>query len=201
VREQERAARARLGISPADFVVGSVGRLEPQKRFDLLIEVIARVHKERPDVRLLIAGDGTLRRELESRAAAAGLRERCTLLGHTSDVAGLHHAFDLFVQSSDYEGTPNAVLEAMAMETPVVATDAGGTAELVIDGVHGRIVPRGSAQRLSHAVLELMASPGQRGQYVSAARLRVEGDLSFSARMQKIHKLYRGLPHARIEAV
>jgi glycosyltransferase involved in cell wall biosynthesis len=201
VPEQECAARARLGISPGDFVVGSVGRLEPQKRFDLLIEAIASLLQERPDVRLLIAGDGTLRTELESRAAATGLRERCTLLGHTSDIAGLHHAFDLFVQSSDYEGTPNAVLEAMAMETPIVATDAGGTAELVIDGVHGRIVPRGSAERLSDAVLELMSSPGQRAQYVSAARLRVEGELSFSARMQKIHGLYRGLPHARTEAV
>jgi glycosyltransferase involved in cell wall biosynthesis len=201
VPEQECEARARLGISPGDFVVGSVGRLEPQKRFDLLIEAIARVRQERPDVRLLIAGDGSMRTELESRAAAAGLRECCTLLGHTADVAGLHHAFDLFVQSSDYEGTPNAVLEAMAMATPVVATDAGGTAEIVIDGVHGRIIPRGSAEPLANAVLELMASPGHRAQYVAAARLRVEGELSFSARMQKIHRLYRDLPPARTEAV
>lgn len=198
---QECAARARLGISQGDFVVGSVGRLEPQKRFDLLIEAIARLHQERPNVRLLIAGDGTMRRELESRAEATGLREHCMLLGHTPDIPGLHHAFDLFVQSSDYEGTPNAVLEAMAMETPVVATDAGGTGELVIDGVHGRIVPRGSAARLADAILELMTSPSQRAQYVSAARLRVEGELSFSARMQKIHSLYRDLPHARTEAV
>lgn len=198
--EQECAARARLGISPGDLVVGSVGRLEPQKRFDLLIEAIARLHQQRPDVRLLIAGEGTMRGQLESRAEATGLRERCMLLGHTSDIPGLHHAFDMFVQSSDYEGTPNAVLEAMAMGTPVVATDAGGTAELVIDGVHGRIVPRGSAPRLADAILELMTSPGRRAQYVSAARLRVEGELSFSARMQKIHALYRDL-HARTEAV
>jgi glycosyltransferase involved in cell wall biosynthesis len=107
----------------------------------------------------------------------------------------------LFVQSSDYEGTPNAVLEAMAMETPVVATDAGGTAELVIDGVHGRIVPRGSADRLSDAVLELMESPERRTDYVSAARRRVEGELSFSARMQKIHSLYRALPNARTDTM
>ena len=103
----------------------------------------------------------------------------------------------MFVQSSDYEGTPNAVLEAMAMETPVVATDAGGTAELVIDGVHGRIVPRGSADGLSGAILELMESPDRRAQYVSAARRRVEGELSFSARMQTIHSLYRSLSNAR----
>jgi glycosyltransferase involved in cell wall biosynthesis len=201
VPEHEHAARARLGISPEDFVVGSVGRLEPQKRFDLLIEAVAGLYQRRPDVRLVIAGDGSMRRELESRAAATGLRERCALLGHTPDVAGLHHAFDLFVQSSDYEGTPNAVLEAMAMETPVVATDAGGTAELVIDGVHGRIVPPGSGEQLSDAVLELMVSPERRAQYVSAARRRVEGELSFSARMQKIHSLYRDLPHLRSEAM
>jgi glycosyltransferase involved in cell wall biosynthesis len=201
VREQECAARARLGISPGDFVVGSVGRLEPQKRFDLLIEATARLHQRRPDVRLLIAGDGTLRKDLEARAGATGLGERCVLLGHTSDVAGLHHAFDLFVQSSDYEGTPNAVLEAMAMETAVVATDAGGTAELVIDGVHGRIVPRGSADQLAGAMLELMESPDRRAQYVSAARRRVEGELSFSARMERIHSLYRSLPNARTDVM
>lgn len=196
-RERESSIRATLGVAPADFVIGSVGRLEPQKRFDVLIDAIAIVRRQRPDVRLIIVGEGSLRQQLLTRAAAAGLGDRCTLLGHRTDVAELHHAFDLFVQSSDYEGTPNAVLEALAMETPVVATDAGGTAELVTGGVHGRIVRRGSPAIVAEAVLELMASPTTRASYAAAGRRRVEEQLSFAARTDRVHELYRDLFRAR----
>ena len=106
-----------------------------------------------PALRLVIAGDGSLRGDLEAACAhARRLDDCCRLTGHVDDVASVHHALDLFVQSSDYEGTPNAVLEAMAFETPLVATDAGGTAELVTDGVHGLVVPAGSPDRLYDAL-------------------------------------------------
>jgi glycosyltransferase involved in cell wall biosynthesis len=190
-RERESDIRASLGIGPRDFVIGSVGRLEPQKRFDVLIDAVATVSHHRPEARLIIAGDGSMRQELMTRARAAGLGDRCTLLGHRSDIVELHHAFDLFAQSSDYEGTPNAVLEALAMETPVVATDAGGTAELVTDGVEGRVVPRGSSELLARAIVELMQSPIARAGYAVAGRQRVETALSFAARTDKVHQLYR----------
>lgn len=70
-----------------------------------------------------------------------GLGDSCRFLGHCADVRDFYHALDLFVQSSEYEGTPNVVLEAMALEVPVVATDVGGTAELVEHEVHGLIAP------------------------------------------------------------
>src|SRR5207253_1747453 len=84
------------------------------------------------------AGFGSLRDTLAAQAAQM-LPDACRLLGHCDDIVAVHHASDLFVQSSDYEGTSNAVLEAMALETPVVATAAGGTAEIVADNVHGLI--------------------------------------------------------------
>ena len=201
VPERRAPARASLGIDPGDFVLGGVGRLERQKRFDLLIEAAARLQRRWPNLRLLIAGDGTLRSELESCAGTSGLGERCRLLGHMSDVVTFHHALDLFVQSSDYEGTPNAVLEAMAMETPVIATDAGGTAELVSDGVHGRVIQRGSAVVLAGAIEELLASGETRQRFARQARSRVEQELSFAARMRKIHAIYRELASMRPQAV
>jgi glycosyltransferase involved in cell wall biosynthesis len=106
-------------------------------------------------------------------------------------VIPLHHAFDLFVQSSDYEGTPNSVLEAMAMETPIVATEAGGTAELVHDGIHGRIIPVGRTDKLRHAIDAALLDPAATRRMVTRARQRVEGDLSFESRVRRVEHIYQ----------
>ena len=189
-RSQIAAARAALGLQPDDIAIGAVGRLEPQKRFDLLIEAFAAVHASRPNTRLFIVGDGSLRDPLAHQVRSLGLDNCCTLVGHTEDVRPSHHAFDLFVQSSDYEGTPNAVLEALALETPVVATDAGGTAELMHDGVHGRIVPVGRVDRLIHAVQQALGDPVGARTMADRARSRVEGELSFEARVRRVETIY-----------
>ncbi len=189
-REHEAAARVHFGVAPGEIVIGAAGRLEPQKRFDLLLQAFAQVQRARPETRLLIAGEGGLRSTLESLRAQLGLRGVCRLLGHCDDITTLHHALDLFVQSSKYEGTPNVVLEAMALETPVVATSVGGTAELIEDGVHGLLVPPGDTARLAKAIEQALARPGQRA---AAARARVEGPLSFAARMRKVEAIYEEL--------
>ena len=112
------------------------------------------------------------------------------MTGHVTDVIGLHHAFDLFVQSSDYEGTPNSVLEAMAMETPIVATEAGGTAELVHDGEHGRIIPIGNVDRLIEGMESALTDPTTARAMADRARLRVQGELSFEARVRRVEGIY-----------
>jgi glycosyltransferase involved in cell wall biosynthesis len=99
----------------------------------------------------------------------------------------------LFVQSSDYEGTPNAVLEAMAMKTPIVATDAGGTAELVTDQSEALLVPRDNALQLASAIETAMRHPIQTARRVSEARRRVENELSFDRRMATLEEIYREL--------
>jgi glycosyltransferase involved in cell wall biosynthesis len=200
-RARDAAAREALGVGPGQFVIGAVGRLEPQKRFDLLIDAFAELrrgrwsqpHRERPDLRLRIAGDGSLKADLQRRIDDAGLADVARLTGHTDDVAGFHHALDLFVQSSDYEGTPNAVLEAMAFETPLVATSAGGTAELVENGVHGLVIPPGDEPTLSRAIAAALNDAPARQQWAAAARRRVETDLSFETRMRKLERIYERL--------
>ena len=193
----EPIARRALGLSADDVVIGSIGRLEPQKRFDLLIDAVAAVRTAHPRVRLVLAGDGSLRSALESQAQRVLGDDGCRLLGHRSDVADLHHAFDLFVQSSDYEGTPNAVLEAMALETALVATDAGGTAELAVDGVHGRIVPCGDAGALTRAIDAALDDRDGTARMTAAARSRVERELSFDARMRALECIYEQLADSR----
>jgi glycosyltransferase involved in cell wall biosynthesis len=194
-RRQE--VRAALGLAPGDLVVGSVGRLEPQKRFDLLLAAFARLRGRFPRVRLLIAGEGSARPVLEAAMRDLGLDGGCRLLGHRDDAADLHHAFDLFVQSSDYEGTPYVVLEAMAMGTPVVATAAGGTGELIEDGIHGLLVPSGDARLLAEAMERALADRDATASRAAAARARVEGPLSFAARMRRVEAIYEELAASR----
>jgi glycosyltransferase involved in cell wall biosynthesis len=128
-----------------------------------------------------------------------GLGDSCRLLGNRTDIADLHHTFDVFVQSSDYEGTPNAVLEAMAFESPVVATSAGGTAEIIRDGIDGLIVPIGDvapspARFGPFCTIHLRLAPARR------RRRRVETDLSFETRMNAVEAIYDDLFQRRSRA-
>jgi len=192
-RSLEHETRARLGLAPGHLVIGSVGRLEPQKRFDLLLDAVAALRPRYPALRCVIAGDGSSKDALARQIDTLGLGDICTLLGHRDDVSTIHHAFDLYVQSSDYEGTPNAVLEAMALETPVVATDVGGTSELIVNGTDGIIVPPAITERLVSAIDAALADPAARRGYAAAARRRVETDLSFETRMAAVEAIYTDL--------
>src|SRR6202007_2439312 len=93
---REAGIRAALGLDPSAYVIGAVGRLEPQKRFDLLVDAFASVPRRWPHLRLLAPGDGSLRATLQTQIDRLALGSACVLLGQRSDVADLHHAFDLF---------------------------------------------------------------------------------------------------------
>jgi glycosyltransferase involved in cell wall biosynthesis len=189
-RRLETNARAALGIAPGDIVVGAIGRLEPQKRFDVLIEACASLRERFPALRLFIAGAGSQHEALRALAARRLPGNACELLGHRADVTTLHHAFDLYAQSSDYEGTPNSVLEAMALETPLVATAAGGTAEIAEHDVHGLVTPCGSASALAGAIERALLEGEATADRVARARRRVETILSFDQRLAAVESMY-----------
>jgi len=189
--------REHFGIPAAAPVLGAIGRLESEKRFDLLLEIAAAL-ESRPFV--VVAGEGSLRPALEQQAAALGIAERVKLLGHRRDAADVHHVFDVYVQTSDTEGIPNALLEAMAVGVGVVATDVGGTRELITDGVHGRLAPRRDVAALTAAVRETLNDPQSSAARVKAARARVEHEFSFSARLAIIENVYRELARCRTAA-
>jgi glycosyltransferase involved in cell wall biosynthesis len=191
------SARAKYGVSEHDVVIGAVGRLEVQKRFDLLIQAVATLRKRHSQIRLLVAGDGSLREDLESLVTRQGLGGVCRLVGQVDDVVEFHHALDLLVQSSEYEGTPNVVLEAMAMETPVIATDVGGTAELMRSSIEGIIVPSGDVPALVGAIGGVVSDPGGARKRAEAARRRVELELSFESRLRRLEDIYRELAARR----
>ena len=195
-------ARLTLGASPGDFVIGAVGRLEAEKRYDLLIEAAGELHDWGRAVRVVIIGEGSERPRLEALAAERGFgsADRCRLPGHRTDVSRVCQGFDVFVQSSDDEGTSNALLEAMALEVPIVATAVGGTSDLVTDGIHARLVPPGDEAALAEAIEYTMIDRDATTARVRRARARVEGPLSFAARNRSLEEIYEELVAERASA-
>ena len=198
VQGREEEVRSALALGADDIVIGAVGRTERQKRFDILLDVVADLRKRRPNLRVVVVGDGSLRPALEAQACRLGLGSTALFLGQRTDVPDLHHAFDLLVQSSEYEGTPNIVLEAMALETPIVATDVGGTRDLTQNEVHALIVPPRDPPALAAAISRAIDDPAATAARVRAARDRVEGPLSFENRMRTVEGIYEELVAADV---
>jgi glycosyltransferase involved in cell wall biosynthesis len=157
-----------LGTGP---VVGFVGRLTPQKDPVAFVRTLATLRASRPDVQGLVVGDGPLRSTVEDVARALGVT--CRFVGERDDVTALFALVDVFLLTSVSEGFPFVVLEAMAMERPVVATAVNGVPEIVEDGVTGVLVARGDVDGMARALLGMLASPGAARAMGRAGRRRV----------------------------
>jgi glycosyltransferase involved in cell wall biosynthesis len=155
--------------------VMGMGRLEPEKGFDVLISAFARLAAEFPDWGLVILGEGGQRAKLESMAAEVGLKDRVRLPGVVDDPFSLLKQADLFVLSSRSEGFGNALVEAMACGLPVIATQCWSRSPgLVRDGVDGILVPPEDVDALATAMAELMADEARRGRLAAEAAGSVE---------------------------
>jgi glycosyltransferase involved in cell wall biosynthesis len=189
--------RREWGVGDGDRVIGSLGRLDPEKRLDLLIEAFATVAASRREVRLVVAGSGPLRARLEEDARRLGVLDRCRFLGHRADAEDVHRGFDVFVQTSDTEESPYSLLEAMASGTPVVATAVGETPAAVRDGIDGLLVARGDARALARAIEETLGSPAPAAIRASSARERVMAERSLRAREEHLAEHYRAVLDGR----
>lgn len=193
--------RNALGLLPGEIALGGIGRLEPQKRFDILLRALALLLPEQPFLRLFLVGEGSSRNELERLARELSVAHACRFLGHRGDLDRIYPALDVLIQSSDYEGTSNVVLEAMAFETPIIATDVGGTTELVRDGVHALVIPPRNLEMLADAIMRTQRDSDATRARVAAARARVEGELSFDTRMETVEGIYEELMAARHRSI
>ncbi|WP_169945919.1 glycosyltransferase [Microbispora sp. H11081] len=162
--QRRRAAEASLlrrecGVPEDAFVLACVANFRPQKNHRLLVRAAAEVVRRRPDALFLLAGDGPLREEVVREVAARGLGEHVRVLGRFPHAARLVAAADLLVLSSDYEGLPVVVMEALAAGVPVVSTRVGGVPDLVVSGRNGILTEPGSASGLAGAIVSAM-EPG-----------------------------------------
>ncbi|MBX7134662.1 MAG: glycosyltransferase [Fimbriimonadaceae bacterium] len=150
--------REAAGWPPEAKLVGIVGRLVPIKDVDTFIEAAYRISSATDDVRFAVIGDGEERTRLETRAKAL-LRDRIHFFGWKKDTAAVFGDLDIVVNTSLNEGTPVALIEALAAGRPVVATAIGGTPDLLEGGRFGALVPAGSAERTAQAIEAVLSSP------------------------------------------
>jgi glycosyltransferase involved in cell wall biosynthesis len=192
-----RDTRADLGIAPDAPVVCSVGALRAQKAHEVLIEAAVALRREHPGLRVLIAGEGPQHRELQALLDRLGMNDTVTLLGRRMDVPDLLWIADVAVCSSNFEGSPLAVMEFMEAERPIVATAVGGVPDLIDDGVHGLLVPPGDPGSLARAIGELLRDP-ERGRTMGRhARERRRREFDLDVMVAKVEALYEELLGAR----
>jgi glycosyltransferase involved in cell wall biosynthesis len=168
-----------------------VARLSPEKGIDTLIRAAGTVVRNDSTFQLEIAGDGACRTELTELIAALGLQQHVRLLGQVSDVSSLLARASLFVLPSLSEGVPLTILEAMARGLPVLATRVGGTAEAVIDGTTGVLVPPVDAAALGAALLRIRGEAGWARELGLAGRRRVEQNFDVRVMVGRYEALYR----------
>lgn len=186
-------AKQRLGIAPNRLVVGAVGRLSSEKGFDLLIQAIGRLVEQHVDLQLVVVGEGDQRATLEHEVVRLGLTDRVLLAGYQSDTLAWYQAMDVYCLSSLTEGLPNVVLEAMALEVPVVATKVAGVPGLLGHGGSGVLVEPGDVAALTAALAGLLADAAARRRFGEAGRQTIESNYSFAKRMEKIRLVYEQL--------
>ena len=174
------------------LVFGFVGRMVPVKNLPMLLEAFAAVHRTLPAVRLLLVGDGDERPRLEAQAARQGLRQHVDFAGWRGDLAAVYREMDALVLTSVNEGTPVAVIEAMAAGLPVIATDVGGVADVVQHGATGLLVPSGDSARLAASMIDLATRSEERHRLGRAARESVRERYSSDRLVSDVAALYTG---------
>lgn len=190
------SAMTRAHTDPQLPVIVTVGNIRPVKGHDVFLRAAALVARKFPQARFGIAGevlDPDFYAELQRLAEELGIQQQVSFAGGITDLPMYLRAASLFVLPSRSEGFSNAIVEAMAAGLPVVATDVGGNAEAVVDGVTGRIVPPENVEALAAAMLELLENPNRAKQMAEAGRERVAERFTTEAMMKQLTAAYHGL--------
>ena len=173
-RHDRGALRHELGLDPGVPLVGIVGRLTPIKNHRLFLTAAAALRAVRPDLHFVIVGDGELGPEIRAWVRRLDLSSSVTFTGWRHDLSRIYADLDVLVSCSKSEGTPFAIIEAMAAECPVVATAVGGVPDLLDDRVTGLLVPPGQPAPLVAAILRLVNDPGFARVLARSAAARAE---------------------------
>jgi glycosyltransferase involved in cell wall biosynthesis len=186
-------AKNRLGIPPECPVVGAVGRLEPIKRLDLFLAAAQRIAANLPSARFVIAGEGNEEARLRRLAADLELGNSVVFLGHREDVYDVLRAMDVLVLSSDHEGLPTSLLEALYLRVPVVARRVGGIPEVIEDGVSGFLTNSADPSALAEMCRFLLANENLRRQSAAEGARIVEQRFSIERAAREMAALYQRL--------
>jgi glycosyltransferase involved in cell wall biosynthesis len=193
--EARRILRAELQIPPDALVIGTVGRLAAIKNQPLLVRAAAQALS--PNVHLVLVGEGPHRHEVEQAIGKLVQPQSVHLLGQRLDVARLLPGFDVFALTSDSEGLPMVVLEAMACAVPVVSTAVGGIPDVLQEDVTGYLVPKGDERALATRLETLLADANARARIGATAREFCVRHYSWTAMRDRYESLYMALRTGR----
>ncbi len=173
---------------PGKKIIYSAGRLSEQKGFTWLIEAAAILKKTRNDLIFAISGEGKLEADLKKQVANASLEDSFIFMGFTDNIYPYLKGCDLFVLASLFEGMPNVVMEAMAMQKPVIATDVNGARELMVDGKTGIIVPPKQPEALAAAIEKIIDNPEILAEFGKFGYERVTHEFTMNAMGNKLEE-------------
>jgi glycosyltransferase involved in cell wall biosynthesis len=183
--------REGLGIGDSEKMLLTIGRLHPQKGINYLLDSLSSMLQlSTHGIRLVIVGEGELEEKLKRQTQEQGLAEHVIFTGRRQDIPELLTAADLFVLASLWEGLPLVVLEAMAAELPIVATDVGGTAEAIIDGTSGLLVPPANSEKLAEKILTLLNDESLGQTLARNGLVKVKEEFSASSVAERFENLY-----------
>jgi glycosyltransferase involved in cell wall biosynthesis len=192
-RGRLRAELGSRGVDARTPLVGIVGRLAPIKAHEVLLQAAAELRRQVPAAQFVVVGDGERRLELERLAAGLGLGQTIHFLGWRSDLAAIYADLDVLALTSDNEGMPTTIIEAMASAVPVVATDVGGVRSLVADGETGLLVPRRDAAAVAAACARLLSDAALRWRMGRAARAAAYPRYDIATLLNTMSTLYANL--------
>lgn len=184
-------SQARTGLSSEQFIVGTVGALEPEKGHDVLIEAMGRLRSSLPQCRCIIAGEGSLKPRLQAMIAVHHLENTVQIVPPPDSLTGLLCGMDLFVLPSRVEGLGSIILLAMHCGIPVLASTAGGIPELVENETTGFLFEKGDVGALTRALLTLSDNPTQRHQVIEKAATRIRSQFSVEAMTEATLSIYQ----------
>lgn len=189
----EDGFRRELGLRPENVLIAYIGRLSPEKGPDVFLRAAAQVCAEYPSARFVLIGVGPEELALRALASSLGIADSVIFAGYRKDMKRIYNSLDLVVQSSYTEGMPNVVLEALLMQVPVIATNVGGTAEVMQHERHGILVPAGSPDRLAVEIKQFMRGPNRLAAMARAGRERIREVFDSRKRIERMKQIYRAV--------
>lgn len=182
--------KRQLGIPEQSPVIGKVAVFRSQKRLWLWVEIGIRILKKHPEVHFLLVGDGEWRSRIEKQIQESGFADNFHLVGVQKEVIPYLNLMDIYLSSSEFEGLPIAMLEAMACEVPVVATRAGGIGEVIQHGKQGFLTEIDTWEELEIQCISLLEQPELLQAMGKAARTQVMENFSMKRMVQALEKIY-----------
>lgn len=195
--QNNNSFRAELGVQSGTALLANIGRLSPEKGQAEFIRAAVSVARVFPDIRFILIGIGPDQASLEQLALDSGIADKVVFCGYRSDMSRIYSSLDLVVQSSFTEGMPNVILEAAAMEIPVIATRVGGTSEIIEHGVSGTLVRPGETEELAAAMLSFLRDRPKHLDMARRASQSVRQRFSYESRTEALKCVYDSLVKRR----